>query len=663
MASTINSDNGVVSSIPGLKYSADTSGVLILQTNTTDALTLDTTQGASFATGVLVNNPYAGSYSGGMVLDHTTSLGRISVAVSSAIAFYNGGISARVETMRIDSSGNVGVGAVPNTWTLGKSVSVGDVGSAVFGFGGYNSLTSGAYFNSGWKYSSSSSSQKPALFVGSDGAFNWSIAAAGTAGNAITFTQAMTLDASGNLGIGITDPSNYFSVGRNLVLGSTSTNSGLTIVSSTTTAGSLLFADGTAGDAPYRGYLQYTHSNDAMIFATSATERMRIDSSGNVGIGTTSPSATLDVGSGINRSGASPNNIYADMRITGATTGIAGSFLSRIVGIGGSTYTIPDAAVYQVAPTVAQTGVTITNAYGLYIGNMRDPSTGGSVTNGWGIYQTASDNKNYFAGDVGIGNSNPQAKLDVRSQINVTQVSPYTASIQAVKASGFGYDQNAYRAVIFGPISGNQSIALGIDPSTIAGGSFSGAGTEICAKRITSFIVPNAGSTDWQGVLSWNGTAVTIPGSLSKGSGSFRIDHPLPALKETHQLVHSFIEGPQADLIYRGVATLTAGKATINIDTAAGMTEGTFEALCREVQCFTTNESDWVAVRGKVVGNILTIEAQDATATSTISWMVIGERKDKHMLDTEWTDKNGKVIVEPLKPVEYTAVQQEAAKP
>jgi hypothetical protein len=30
--------------------------------------------------------------------------------------------------------------------------------------------------------------------------------------------------------------------------------------------------------------------------------------------------------------------------------------------------------------------------------------------------------------------------------------------------------------------------------------------------------------------------------------------------------------------------------------------------------------------------------------------MVIGERKDKHMLDTEWTDDDGKVIVEPLKP-------------
>lgn len=143
--------------------------------------------------------------------------------------------------------------------------------------------------------------------------------------------------------------------------------------------------------------------------------------------------------------------------------------------------------------------------------------------------------------------------------------------------------------------------------------------------------------------------AVAVTGALSKGSGSFRIEHPLPAKKQTHYLVHSFIEGPQADLIYRGVVQLVSGKAQVNIDVAAGMTDGTFVALCRDVQCFTSNESDWTAVKGHVVGNILNIEAQDKTCSAKVSWMVVGERQDAHMMNADWTDENGKVVVEPLR--------------
>lgn len=143
--------------------------------------------------------------------------------------------------------------------------------------------------------------------------------------------------------------------------------------------------------------------------------------------------------------------------------------------------------------------------------------------------------------------------------------------------------------------------------------------------------------------------AVNFPGSVSKGSGSFKIDHPLPEKTDTHYLVHSFVEGPQADLIYRGRVELVNGTASVNIDLASGMTDGTFDVLCRDVQCFTSNETGWTAVRGSVTGNILSIEAQDPTCTDTISWMVVGERKDPHMIDTDWTDENGKVIVEPAK--------------
>jgi hypothetical protein len=168
--------------------------------------------------------------------------------------------------------------------------------------------------------------------------------------------------------------------------------------------------------------------------------------------------------------------------------------------------------------------------------------------------------------------------------------------------------------------------------------SASNGGTSYTGTPV--FYIANSGNL----VLAYS---LTVGGSISKGSGSFKIPHPLEAKKDTHHLVHSFVEGPQADNLYRGKVTLENGTATQNIDTVAGMTEGTFAALNREVQCFTTNETGWTAVKGSVSGNVLTITAQENTCTDTISWMVIGERKDQHMYDTDWTDDDGKVIVEP----------------
>ena len=168
-----------------------------------------------------------------------------------------------------------------------------------------------------------------------------------------------------------------------------------------------------------------------------------------------------------------------------------------------------------------------------------------------------------------------------------------------------------------------------------------------------------AGSSARTTSMTINRSSVTIVGSLSKGSGSFKIDHPLTEKKDSHHLVHSFIEGPQADNIYRGKIDLVDGYVEVNIDEASGMSEGTFIVLNGNIQCFTSNEKGWTAIRGKVEGNILKIEAQDSKCTDTISWLVIGERIDQHMIDTDWTDENGKVIVEPLKEKEIEILNED----
>ncbi len=145
-------------------------------------------------------------------------------------------------------------------------------------------------------------------------------------------------------------------------------------------------------------------------------------------------------------------------------------------------------------------------------------------------------------------------------------------------------------------------------------------------------------------------TGVHVTNTLTAGTKTFRIVHPHPSKKYTHDLVHSVIEGPQCDNIYRGKVDLVNGTASINIDTVSNMTDGTFVLLNRDVQCFTSNETGWTAVKGSVSGNILTITAKSSSCTDTISWMVIGERQDDKIKSPEIdvTDSDGKLIIEPL---------------
>lgn len=101
---------------------------------------------------------------------------------------------------------------------------------------------------------------------------------------------AITIDSSENVGIGTGSPSSFYST--SLVV-NVPDEDGITIVSPTTGLGYLMFADGTSGNARFRGFIGYEHDGDLMQFATSGVERLRIDSSGKVGIGTNSPQAKL----------------------------------------------------------------------------------------------------------------------------------------------------------------------------------------------------------------------------------------------------------------------------------------------------------------------------------------------------------------------------------
>jgi len=105
-------------------------------------------------------------------------------------------------------------------------------------------------------------------------------------------TDLVTIDSSGRLLLGTTTEGNS---GADDLTVATSGNTGITIRSGTSDYGNLYYSDATSGTGEYAGYVSYQHSTNSLQFATASTERLRIDSSGNVGIGSTAPGHNLEV--------------------------------------------------------------------------------------------------------------------------------------------------------------------------------------------------------------------------------------------------------------------------------------------------------------------------------------------------------------------------------
>ena len=172
-----------------------------------------------------------------------------------------------------DASGNVGIGVTPSAYSSEtKAIDIGAYGVSISNTAGYQaSYANNAYYNAGWKYKATG--YAPAMYAQNSGSHSWNTAPSGTAGNAITFTQAMTLDNSGNLGVGATSGFNAFSGTETTVY---IKNAGANVAS--------LYLDASRKWSVLSG----TSGQLAFYDITGGAERMRIDSSGNLLVGGTS---------------------------------------------------------------------------------------------------------------------------------------------------------------------------------------------------------------------------------------------------------------------------------------------------------------------------------------------------------------------------------------
>ena len=196
------------------------------------------------------------------------SLGAVSIATFTSTGIDD---NADATAITIDSAEKVGIGTAPDF-----KLHVSSTGT-VLGLNATSGAVSQRFNENGTArfFLSTLNGSNGLSFVNGDGS-----------------SERMRIDASGKIGIGLTNPSDYYSFATDLVIGGSS-NRGMTIVSDTTSQGSIYWADGTSGDSQYRGYLIYDHSLDAMRLGTSGTERVRLLANGNIGVGVTSVSSVL----------------------------------------------------------------------------------------------------------------------------------------------------------------------------------------------------------------------------------------------------------------------------------------------------------------------------------------------------------------------------------
>jgi hypothetical protein len=230
MASTIAAGT---TSTTALVYTADTSGILQLQTNgTTTAATFDTNQnmGLGVTPSGWTGGPAEQFKYYGSVWNNSDSSFHISEnayfngswnyingSSASATNYYQStgthnwryapagtGSLTWTTAMTLDNNGNLGLGVTPSAWASGyTSLQIGQKGNSITSYGaGSNVLiTSNCYYNVNWNYGLGTSTAASS-YTQAGGVHQWAIAPPGT--GTFTPTLAMTLDNSGNLLVGTT---------------------------------------------------------------------------------------------------------------------------------------------------------------------------------------------------------------------------------------------------------------------------------------------------------------------------------------------------------------------------------------------------------------------------------------------------------------------------
>jgi hypothetical protein len=251
---------------------------------------------------------------------------------------------------------------------------------------------------------------------------------------------------AGRLGIGITAPLTLLHVSTSAAITAVSGNAdeaiferqgaaaGITIASGNASTGNVYFAD---QDLNTVGRLVYDHATDQFQLWTNNAQRLTIDSSGNVGIGSTSLTQFNFRLSNNITGNASSQAIRADGTIQSGVTTEAVYVQARPSTVAAS-FTLTDLASFAVSQGTFGASSAVTNQYGFRVDSSLTGATNNygfysaiaSGSNRWNFY-AAGTAQNYMAGRLGINNTT----FADSEMLRVTQANANTGAIIDVTAS------------------------------------------------------------------------------------------------------------------------------------------------------------------------------------------------------------------------------------
>jgi hypothetical protein len=289
---------------------------------------------------------------------------------------------------------------------------------------------------------------------------------------------------------------------------------------------------------------------------------------GNLGVGTLTPQSQVEIGTT-----STPGDRYLQVSTSGGNLYRAGIKLRHFDNANGFTL------VSNESPTGGE---------GFHI---IDENTGGGLARTQ--FFIAND-----SGSVGIGTTTPAAFFHVKGTGNFDGrfegVDESTVTLKLLETVS---PQTDYGGLV--RYDGNNNVfRLG----TLV------AGAETIALNISR------GSSN-----------VAIVGAISKGSGTFKIDHPLDP--ENKYLYHSFVESPDMMNVYNGnIVTDERGYATITLPAYFEALNKDFRYQLTAIEDSDSNQWVWAKVVQKIANNEFTIRTSIPNAE--VSWQVTGVRKD-----------------------------------